>query len=89
MGHPRLLGLKCMQCARWASTAALLIPPIWEVSPEAQMASTQDWNMGYVVHMPAPRVLAGDLRDGQMGWRYREYGTEMRQSLDPEVHQFV
>ena len=37
----------------------------------------------------APRVLAGDLRDGQRGWRYREYGTEMRQPLVPEVHRFV
>lgn len=89
MDHLRLLGLKCMRWARWVITAALLMPPVWEVSPEAQMASTQGWSMGYVVHMPAPRVLAGDLRDGQMGWRYREYGTEMRQPLVPEVHHFV
>lgn len=45
--------------------------------------------MGYIMDMPAPRVLAGDPRDGQMGWRYREYGMETRQPLVPEVHHFV
>lgn len=54
MGHLRLLGLKYMRWARWASTAALLMPPIWEMSPEAQMACTQGWSMGYVVHMLYP-----------------------------------
>lgn len=89
MVHLRLLGLKCMRWARWASTAALLMPPVWEVSPGAQMACTPGWSMDYVVYISAPRVLAGDLRDGQRGWRYREYGTEMRQPLVPEVHHFV
>lgn len=50
------------------------------------MACTPGWSMDYVVYISAPRVLAGDLRDGQRGWRYREHDTEMRQPLVPEVH---
>lgn len=53
------------------------------------MACTPGWSMDYVVYISAPRVLAGDLRDGQRGWRYREHDTEMRQPLVPEVHHFV